>query len=57
MTGNVYGNTDVSGGYFGTASYLNTGSTTIKTKTNILYGSKSGLGRVDRSHGSDPNFW
>jgi hypothetical protein len=55
MTGNVYGNTNVSGGYFGTASYINTGSTTIKTKTNILYGSKSNAARVDRSHGHDPN--
>ena len=55
MTGNVYGDTDKSGGYFGTASYINTGSTTIKTKTNVLYGSKSNMGRVDRSHGNDPN--
>ena len=55
MTGNVYGNTDVSGGYFGTASYINTGDTTIKTKTNILYGGASNAARVDRSHGNDPN--
>ena len=52
MTGNVYGNTAVEGGYLGTASYLNTGSTTIKTNYNLFFGANTGQARVDRSSGT-----
>jgi len=52
MTGNVYGNTAVEGGYLGTASYLNTGSTTIKSNSNLFFGAATGQARVDRSSGT-----
>ena len=56
MSGNTYGDTNYNGGYFGTASYLNTGKTTIKTNSNILYGATSNnQPRKDRSHGQDIN--
>merc|ERR1719379_2860928 len=41
MTGNYYGDAN-EGGYVGTASYLVTGSTTIKSNHNLLYGANIG---------------
>jgi len=54
MTGNVYGDTNTEGGYVGTASYLVTGNTTIKSNYNLLYAANTGDGRVDRSNGLYP---
>jgi hypothetical protein len=49
MTGNLFGSATM-GAYLGMASYLNTGTTTIKTRTNDIYGAGFGAqAYVDRS--------
>jgi hypothetical protein len=47
MTGNVCGDLDTVGGYVGVASYLNTGTKEIRTKTNRFYAATP-TGPVDR---------
>jgi hypothetical protein len=54
MSGNVFGNLDTAGGYAGVASYLNTGSKAISTKTNNVYiATKDATAQKDRSAETD----
>eukprot|EP00284_Hemiselmis_tepida_P014781 CAMPEP_0174918228 /NCGR_PEP_ID=MMETSP1355-20121228/2953_1 /TAXON_ID=464990 /ORGANISM="Hemiselmis tepida, Strain CCMP443" /LENGTH=425 /DNA_ID=CAMNT_0016163393 /DNA_START=77 /DNA_END=1354 /DNA_ORIENTATION=+ len=57
MTGNVFGDLDVAGGYLGLASYLNTGQTDITQNYNDFNIAKAGsTARVDRS-GTGGSAW